>query len=292
MSNIYDILSKIANDENVFRDWESGLDPKVKRERELIKSVQSNNDKFAMKQLMKDYRNVINQEVSKSQLSKTMESGMAQQYGMSIFKDLIKNNFDLSKPNKPITYIKTVLPQKLSKKKNEFMDLVARKSEDLTAKTGYTSIARDFLKRELDREPNIDEIHNFITKDMGLKIELKNVQRIQDLTRRELSGNEQVGGKNDSGAEFLTLMDIKNVGSISPEEIFNDSLLKGKIENQLPNFTRPQRRLIRHYFGLGQFEGKPAKSQHQAAIKSNMTYYDAKRTLDKLVDNLQQQDND
>ena len=258
----------------------------IDQDRELIRRAQEQGDKFAMNELVRKYRGLITQSVQKSQLSFVMDNAMAQQYAVGIFKDLIKNNFDLKKENKPSTYLLTTLPEMLKKKRYEFMDTGARKSAELTRKNQYKFSAEEFLRRELNREPTIDEIYSYITDKSGLalKVDKKELIRINQLNRRELSGDEQVGG--DTQAEFLTLRDIKNVDRLSPEEVFNNSLLQQRIESviQSPanNFTRQERKFIRYYAGLGEFKGRAAKSPNDAALSNGMTYYEARRILDRV----------
>lgn len=280
MSMYTDILQKIATSQNEMMEWEKTLEPAVKRERDLIRAVQERDDRFAMKELIRSYRGVINQQVRNTQLANIMDPNVAQQYGVSTFKEIIKTNFDLSHQVKPVTYITNTMDRLLKKRRYQMTDFVARKSEDLTMKSGYVAVADDFLKRELNRAPTDNETFDFIKNDMGKKILLKNVQRIRQLTRRELSGDVQLG-QGDTG-EYLTLMDVKNVGNVSAEDIFQNGLMGQKIENELAAFTRPERRLIRNYFGLGQFSNKRAKSLNEAATSNNMTYYEARRIVERL----------
>ena len=68
---------------------------KAKKERELIAKIQKNNDVFAMKTLLREYRGIIRQCVKDANLSSVMSDADAIAYAENQFKHIIKENSDL-----------------------------------------------------------------------------------------------------------------------------------------------------------------------------------------------------
>lgn len=280
--NINELIEKI--DKIAFAKFDS-MDPQVKKERELIKAIQERDDKFAMKQLIREYRGVISQEVKRAQLGSVMDQDAAMGHGIAEFKKIIKKNFDLSKENKPITFIKNTLPLELQKRKNEYMDFGVRKSTELTRQAGNVSVATNFLTREYGREPKVNEIVSFIKNDMNKKITSKQVQQIKDYERLEYSGDAVIGNIDGVG-DAITLMDTLNINRVSPESMLAKMEEEERIKKEMINFTRPERKLIYHVLGLGEFKNRPAKNLSQAATSNGMTYYDAKKIMNKLKERI------
>lgn len=264
------------------QDLTDNLDPKVKHERELILAVQQNNDKQALLELVRLYRGCISDCTRSVNFSKVMENDVAQSYAIKIFKKIIEEKFNLDVDVKPVTYITNVLTSELKKVKYGNMDEPARKSTNLTRISSYKMKADDFINREHSRKPSVDEEYDFITNELGLKVEKKDLGRLEKLQRRELSGNMRIG-EDDSSAGYMTLMDIKNVGE-SPEKIYENSLLNQKIDNILnENFTRIERTLLREYFGLGQFNEKSRLKLSMLALDKGMTTNQANNLIERYV---------
>jgi DNA-directed RNA polymerase specialized sigma subunit len=284
-----DFLEKLAATSE-FKKWEQGLPDDARRERDLIKIVQKDTDrtqvKKAMKELTRRYKGVISQSVKSSGLSSVMDHNTAFQHGLTEFQSRIKNSFDLTKQVKPITYMHQLLRWDLSKKKQDFMNTTSKMSVDLTEKAGYISLAKDFLRRQLGREPTPDEALKYIKEELGwTSVTRANYDRIQSIQKKEFSGDELIGAKGgDSRAEAISIFDVKNVSAVTPMDIYKNTMVKNQIEDLLPtNFTRQERRFLRNLYGLGQFQNKRAKSLNDAALNNNMTHYEARKVRDKLL---------
>ncbi|MDF2841750.1 MAG: hypothetical protein K0R00_176 [Herbinix sp.] len=281
-----EILQKYAaRKKSDFGNMENGMKPEAIQERELIRKVQQNNDFMAFKELQMKYRNIINSSISKSGLTSVMDYNTALQESNRAFKELITKNFDLTKPVQPSTYIFDTLPNVLRKIKYNNRDFVARKSEELSMHSEVVATARNFLVKEYGRQPTIDEIDNFVKTQLGTGKSLtpEKIKRIDVLDRKELSGNVQVGGTdNTSGADFITWQDITNVNDETPEEAYEIGLRNQQLEEIINKLPKQERRFIRSYYGLGEFKGKKAASLYSASIDNGITYYEAGKVIDKF----------
>lgn len=285
---INDYLEKIAAKK---KQTTIGWSPEVERERELIKAVQENDDFMAMKELLKAYQGTINKSIKKARLTSVMDYGTAQAEGVRAFKDLVKT-FDLNQKNKPITYFYGTLPQVLNKSRYNNRDLAARKSEDLTMKSENKATAESFLSRMDIENPTSDQTLKFIKTNLrgGKSITKENLDRINSYERRELSGNQQIGGKeNTDGAEFITLNDITNIEDETPEQLLDRQYKQQQIEEYISKLNKNERRLLMSLYGLGPFKGKKAKSINEARLNANMSYYDANKVRNDFIAKLKQQ---
>lgn len=279
-----DFLIKYASKQsNNFGGNKVGNDV-AEKERELIRRAQSG-DFMALKQLQMDYRGVISNAVSKSGLNSVMDYNSALQEGNRAFKELVTKNFDVTKDNKPSTYIIGQLPNYLKGVKYNNRDFAARKSEELSMQSEAVSTARNFLKKELGRDPSVQETFNFVQTNLrtGKSLTMDKIKRIDALDRRELSGNQQIGGTDSSqGASFITLSDLENVADTTPEQIYQTGLKNQRIESIINQLPRMERRLVRNFYQLGEFKGTKKESLSRVATNNNMTYYEAQKILDKM----------
>lgn len=277
------LMKYAARKANDFGNFEAGMTPQAQQERELIRRSQSG-DFMATKELQRLYRNTINSSVSKSGLSSVMDQNSALQEANKAFKELVEKNFDLTKENQPNTYILNTLPKMLSKVKYANRDFASRKSEELTMHSEIVATARDFLKQELGREPSVDETYGFVKNKLrtGKSLTPEKIQRIDVLNRKELSGNARVGGDSAGNADPITWTDITNIDDVSPEEVFETGLNNQRIDSIINQLPKTERRFIRNYYGIGEFQGRKAGSLNEASINNGMTYYEAKKVVDKF----------
>jgi DNA-directed RNA polymerase sigma subunit (sigma70/sigma32) len=283
MDSFLEKLIKLAQD----KDWEDELDERGKRDRDLIKIIQSHPEgslrhNEAFKKLHRDYKAVIAKQAVKSQLATVMPSKEhAELQGLAMLKDVVKK-FDLNKKNKPITYIQDNIYRLMQKEKDNHVDFTAGKSAELTYKTGIINQAIPLLKGELNREPNDDEIHDFIKNTMGYTSVTKgNIKTIKNQSRKDFSSDRTIGS-SDSGAEQLTWSDIHDVEEGTAISYRHEQAMKKRIEKYLDKFNRQERTLIRRYFALGQFSNSEAKNLHEAASNTGMTNYAAQKVIKRL----------
>jgi hypothetical protein len=274
-----------------FSGGEGQMDPQAEHERELIRRAQ-NGDFMAYKELQMAYRNVINSAVSSANLNSVMDYNTALQEGNKAFKELIMKNFDLTKPNKPSTYIIGQLPNVLRKVKYNNRDFAGRKSEELSMHSEIVNTARNFLQKELGRDPSVDETFNFVKNNLktGKSLTPEKIKRIDALSRSELSGNVQIGGSDSSnGADFITLSDITNIESNTPEQVYETGLRNQRVESVINRLPKIERRFIRNFYGIGEFKNKKADSLYSASVNNGMTYYEAKKVVDKFKQMLKEE---
>ena len=269
--------------------WESTLDPQGKEERELVRKYQQAKNPYEkgmyLKQLKLKLRNVLSTYVTQSGATSTIDRDVALQLAETNLVSLL-DSFDLSKPNKLTTYLQSNLPNMLKKSKDNFRDMTSRRSEALSRTNQYVRTANKFLVNELSRTPTHDEIYDFVTNRMGRKIQKDQIARNMMMDRTELNGNEIIGKGDDSSAEPLSLLDIKHIGSQSPEEILKSQQSSQKVDTVLNRFGKRERIMLRKYYGLGEYKGKSVNA-NKAATDAGMTYYEAKKTIDsfeKLMD--------
>lgn len=282
-----EVLQKYAarkKDEN----FESSMTPQAQRERELIRQAQNGNF-MSYRQLLMDYRNVINSAISSSGLTTVMDHKTSVQEANKAFKQLIMKNYDLTKQIQPNTYIMNTLPKVLSKVKYTHRDFAGRKSDELTRYSETLASGRNMLRKELGREPSVDEVYGFIQNNMqtAKSMTKDHIRRIDALDRKELSGNVQIGSSdNTSGADFITLSDITNISKQTPEQIYESSLKNQRIEEIINKLPKIERRFIRNFYGIGEFKNKKADNLYSASVNNGMSYYEAKKTIDKFKEML------
>jgi hypothetical protein len=282
-------LEKYANSQKEIEQWESTLDEKGRKERQLLRKYQQAKSLFEknllLKQLRMELRPVITKCVDQAGLATVVERDIAFQMAETHLKPLL-DSFDLSMKNKLSTYLYSQLPGQLLKEKYRYRDMTSRRSEALTMTNQYIRTANKFLSNELDRKPTEDEIFNFVTDKMNMKIKKDQIGRNLMMDREEYNGNEMIGKGDDSNAEALTLLDIKHVGSQSPEQMLKSQAKNDKIDELINKFGRNERKMLRRYYGLGEFKGRPTNANN-AATDSNMTYYQAKKVIadfEKMLD--------
>jgi hypothetical protein len=280
-----EILQKYAAKKQDPINFENGMKPEAIQERELIRKAQSG-DWMAFKDLQMRYRGTINSAVKKSGLTSAMDRDVALQESNKAFRNLIMNNFDLTKPVQPNTYIIEQLSNVLRKVKYNNKDFVSRKSEELSMHSEPVAIAKNFLRKELGREPSVDETYNFVKTQLrtGKSLTPEKIKRIEALDRNERSGNVQIGGTDStSGADYITLQDITNIGSKTPEQIYEMNIKNQRIEEIINRLPKTERRFIRNYLGIGtEFKNKKADSLYNVSLNSGITYYEAKKVIEKF----------
>jgi DNA-directed RNA polymerase specialized sigma subunit len=258
---------------------------KAKIEQDLIHKIKHGNDyeaEFAEIQLIKKYRNVIGQQATKSGLSSVIDPNLAHSYGVKILKDSIRK-YDPTKDIQPNTYFQRTLFDRMGKEKQWHVNFAAQKTEDLTQKNAHIMRAEGLLRMQLGREPTDIEIYNYIKDELKKVVQLKDIVRNKLYNRNEYSGNTQIG--SDVGAEFMTKMDLLNVDPITPQQAYLDKLNKEEWLGLIKTFKKKnERRFLYNYLGLGEFEGRPAKSLSSAATNSNMNNYEAKKVAQKFYD--------
>lgn len=268
-----------------------GID-KVQHERDLIRRVQLNDDRMAMNELIRLYRGTINNSIDASGIYQVMDRNTAKEHAINIFKDIIKRKYDLNYTNKPITPITGWLRDELKKIKEENRNIIGRKSAELSRKEAtVNSKFRALLERQLGRDPTNQELFEYIKKntDLGKDLQIKNLDRIDTMRRRELSGDQFLNVSPDSSAEKLTVFDVKDFDQRPVEDVFDDYTKKRRIEIILSkkSYSREERKLIRQYLGLGEYTGRRLKNLNQAALNSNMTYQQAQNVIKRLQNDLE-----
>lgn len=281
MSSIKDLLQKVATTE---KKKEAGMTQRALDERELIRKARSEDKyeaRFAQKQLLKSYRNVIGQQAKITGLSAVTDPNIAHTFGTKILKELI-HKYDLAKGVQPNTYFQNQLGFLMGKEKLNHVDFAAKKTADLAQKNAHVKRAEGILRMTLGREPTYQEIYDYITKKENLKIELKNIERIKAYDRSDYSGNIRIG--DDTNADYMTLMDVVNVDTFTPEQSYiKDLEKKGHLE-AIKSFTsKKERRFLYNILGYGEFEGKGEKSVSAAATNNNLSLYDAKKVRDRFL---------
>ena len=262
----------------------------VDRERELISKVQMYDDKFAMNELVRMYRPVITKAIQTSGISSNMEWGTAEAEAINILKKTIKNKFDLSRTNKPITYLTEILVSELQKLKYANKGTISRKRDDLERISGYVGVASDFLEPELGRAPTSSELYHFIRNDMkkgGRGLSIKDIEDVQKQTRKEYSGDRILN--DELGAAKITTFDVMSDTGPSADRIFQDEIKKKSLESVLdnsPDFSRTERKFLRMMYSLGEYSDKKPPNLRQGSLNSNMTYYQGQQTLKKFADKL------
>lgn len=257
---------------------------KAKKERELIAKIQKNNDVFAMKQLLREYRSIIRKCVDDANLSAVMSRDDAMTYAENQFKHIIKENYDLSKNIQPNTFVIQSLSKKLKTLRYQNINQTSRMSSDLAMKAGYMRYAVPMLKRRGIEDPNEKQIVDFVKKDMkkSPRFTQKEAARIGGLSRTEVSADMDVS--QDSGSHSMTLGDALNVPQVSAQSLLEEKFLKDRIERIIagPNYKRNERVFIRRMYRIGPYKNIDPKNIHQAALNSGIADVTARRALSKL----------
>ena len=257
---------------------------KAKKERELIAKIQRNNDVFAMKTLLREYRSIIRNCVKEANLSSVMSEDDAMAYAENQFKHIIKENYDLSKNIQPNTFVIRSLAPKLKTLRYQNINTTSRMSSDLAMKAGYMSHAVPMLNRRGIENPSEKQIVDFVKKDMkkSPKFTQKEAARIMGLSRTEMSADTDIS--QDSGNQSMTLGDALNVPAVSAQSLLEQKFLKDKIERIIagPNYKRNERIFIRRMYRIGPYKNIDPKNIHQAALNSGIADVTARRTLTKL----------
>lgn len=257
---------------------------KAKKERELIAKIQKNNDVFAMKTLLREYRGIIRQCVKDANLSSVMSDADAIAYAENQFKHIIKENYDLSKNIQPSTFVINSLTPKLRTLRYKNINTTSRMSSDLAMKAGYVAHAIPMLQRKGIENPSEKQIVEFVKKDMGRapKFTQKEAARISGLSRTEVSADLDVS--QDSSSKSMTLGDALNASNVSAKDLLEEKFLKDRIEEIIagPNYTRNERIFLRRMYQIGPYKNIKPKNIHQAALNSGLADISARRALNKL----------
>jgi predicted DNA binding protein len=269
-------FSKIANE-----TFNKGSNPQDKKERELIERIQKFNDGMAMMQLVDEYKGIINTCITESGITSAMDYSTAYSYATAEFRKIIRKNIDLNKQKGKISSsVFGFLKGELMKRKNENMNLTSRMSTDLQMKANYIGVADEALKRDLGRIGTAKETHDYITNIMKKNIRVSDIGKIRERTRKELSGDQQVGGTTE-GADFITLSDLKNTSKTTPEDEYKKFLKEQQLEILLNKFSKKEKRIIMNALGIGEFKNKKAKNINELAINNGITHYEASKILKK-----------
>jgi DNA-directed RNA polymerase sigma subunit (sigma70/sigma32) len=260
---------------------------KYQHERELIERVQKYNDPMAMAELQRLYRPAINQCIDKSGILSAMDYNTAYATAIQSFRHMMKNTFKLEdRRAAPITYVYNTLPDLLRKAKYNNRNTLSRMSEDLSMKSESVAIADENLKKRLGRIGTNEETYDFIKNELGRKsISPDDVNKVRQRTRKELSGDQQLG--NTEGAEYLSFMDVMNVGELSPEDEYNSLIHKQQVEALINALPRRDRRVVMNALGWGEFKGKKVNIS-QLALNNGMTGYEVRKILGKFQKTLRE----
>lgn len=274
----------------MFFKYAKTMSERARRERDLIQRVQLSDDRLAMRELMQSYQGVMNDVVNKSGV--TYKTGISQETAMveceKIFKNIIKNKFDLNKDNQPNTYI-------INNLANEFKHYIDANYEPIVRKSSQQSmISRQIGNAEgwmdsLGIEKTPQNVESFIRKNFGLGgnyLDAKSIETTRNKDRKELSGDRDIAGAA-SGMEDspITLSDlVSSKQRPSGESVFREMMLRQEIEKTIkkPIFSRQERQFIRQLAGLGEFANTPQTNINRAAVNAGLTYSQGKSVIRKL----------
>lgn len=259
----------------------------VSHEKELIRRVQQYNDKLAMKQLISGYQELLHKCVndsgvttSGSNIDAMTAMNYAERYAMRYIK-----TYDESKNVQPNTYLTTNVTLQLKNIKSEYREGVSHMSNQLTDDLVLDRKAREYLI-DMGKEPTIENSFEFIRKELGKGREKStedSLRRARAMERRELSGNQVLGG--DEGGDVMTQAEfMMSKTEKSGEDFFNDYQKKMKIQQIIntPEFSHKERDYLSHLAGLGRYEMNATSNKNLAAIDAGMTYTQGINAIKKL----------
>lgn len=255
------------------------------KERKLIQDYKSAIMPFEKNMIFndikKEYANIVNSCINSSGILGIMDRSDAQTTAEIALKHII-DKFDLTYKNKPSTFVIGRLDNELKREIYNNQNNISRRSSENTMKNGYMIPAEQMFKKINNRIPTVDELHHYITNVMDKKIEKSDIERNLSMNRNILSGDQVMGTNADSNAEVMTLMDVKDVSKQTAAQLMDSQVKQEKLENILnSNFVRPERKMIRKYYGWGEFKGK-AENLNRSATECGISYYDAKLCIAKF----------
>lgn len=263
-------------------------DPRVKKELQLIQSVQKMNDFFAQEQLVALYRGMLSNAVHKCSATAIEGNDVTYTHAVNALKRAIKNyKLDNYKNIKPVTYFTGSVEKDLMKLANEAKSQKGvRMSSDLNEHKTTIAIAQKVLRSELGREPEAKEIVHYAKNKMnrgGAGLTVGKVERIMHYNTMEYSGSAMIGKENADGAEAISFEEAFGENKVNAKKEYEKSLENEKVVSMVQEYTSdPQkRRFIYQMLGIGsEFQGKRAKTLNEAAFTNGLTHYTAKMTFD------------
>lgn len=265
------------------KGWEDNLSPEVREEIDLIREAQKNDGFFsreAYKKLLNMYTGMISTVAKETGYNRVVSHDEAMMFGTGVFRDLImdKNKLDLNKlQGKPSTRIYQHLKDMMRKQKPIDSMGVTYVSPELKRKVGAIELAKNNLRNELNREPNDDEVYNFIKKELKQTgVSKNNIKRISLSIKPELSGNSTVGEGD------MTLFDIVSQDEISAEKMLTNSVWQKRYEETLHNgmFSFTEIDFIKRYLGLPPYASR--STINASALNSGLSGYEGEQALDRL----------
>jgi hypothetical protein len=259
----------------------------VEEEKELIRRVQQFDDKLAMKRLISGYEELLRKAVMDSGVTTSgsnIDSMTAMNYAQSYAKRYIKT-YDESKNVQPNTYIYNNVKMQLKNIKSEYREGISHMSNQLTDDLALDRKAREWLT-DMGIEPTVENTFNFVKNEFGKGREKSTVDsfaRARKMERRELSGNQILGG--DEGGDVMTQAEyLSSRGEKSGEELFADHQKRLQIETAInsPEFTHQERDYISHLAGIGRYAMNPTSNRNIAALNAGITYAQGMAAIKKL----------
>ena len=251
--------------------------------------------KLAEMQLMRSLENngLFDRAVkSSSLLSAIPDKTTAKNYAMSNAKTLLINNYDPTKANNVRTYLDSSLPLQLKteKYKNKagavYMGTAHEKHMEVIANV------QNHLQLTTGKEPTAEDIYNAIQSGVttaGKGITLPEIKKALKLTRKQLSGNVLIGSDAAGSAESISLEDVTNVNSKTPQQIREEKRFMQDVENEIGMIqSKEERTFLRAYYGIGQFKYAPSKTLNAAALQGGLTNYQAQKVDKDFRDRLRQ----
>jgi hypothetical protein len=158
-------------------------------------------------------------------------------------------------------------------------------SNQLTDDLALDRKAREWLG-DMGIEPTVENSFNFVKNEFGkgrAKSTIDSFARARKMERRELSGNQILGG--DEGGDIMTQGEyLASRGEKSGEELFTDYQKKLQIQAAIsgPEFTHQERDYISHLAGIGQYAMNPTSNRNMAALDAGITYAQGMAAIKKL----------
>ena len=250
------------------------MDQREQTEREYIRRVQQFNDPIAMQQLIMMYRPVLENAIRDSGIvSSSINHDMAMQIAVSIFTDKVKNQFDLNKGIKPVTYFSGfAITGALKNYKNDIAGGAVKIPQKIALAMPAVNIAMNNLKRELGREPKDKEILTYIKDNLntGSKITPAVLKNVKKYMVKELSGSLSINP--DAGGTPMTFTDTVAVTKNTPEDILKRDRDELMIQQEIRNFakTPAEQRFLEQYLRVGMYRNQNI-NLYQASVNNGIT---------------------
>ncbi len=210
----------------------------VENEKALIKQYQSTNDvalkNSILKKMSKIHRGTIiyaMQSATGYALSAEAKNVIA----LKTFKEAM-DKYDPSKGSQPASFFTESIKREVGRENYKGTNETFMAEGHNILNQNVHTVKTQF-ELEGNKNPSPFDIQQRIEKLYNKKADVKDIERVGNLTRRDLSGNMQ----SEDNGETITFEDVYNTMKVTPQNVLNSRINDTRLDNAMKNLSPLER---------------------------------------------------